>query len=264
MKKRRKKEKLGKREVTIALAQIKYFDEHSHHNTDKIKRYIRLAKKKHADIVCFPESCVHKNDVVHFKHELIDEIKKECKKNSIWCIINDDMKIKGRVYNTAILISREGKIAGHYRKINLYGDDEWVRAGRKPRVFKTDFGKIGIAICWDLAYPKLFKKMKKKGAEIIFCPSRWAYEYRAHDKAHKEREIKILKSLVTTRAFENIYYVALCNPVIKEAKDQISYSAIADPNRIIKYIEDKEGMIVSKINLNEIKRMEKLYQVERF
>lgn len=249
----------------IALAQIKYFDTAEKHNVAKIKKYIRMAKTKGADIICFPESAIHKKDFLNFNHELISEIKEECKKNSIWCIIDDDMVIHRKVYNTALLINRQGKMVGEYRKINIMGDGPEVKAGKKIKVFKTDFAKIGIAICWDLAYPKLFREMKRKGAEIIFCPTSWKYEARAHhpmiySERHKKRELLTLKSLVMSRAFENLFFVALCNPAKNKDEDLIPYSAICTPQKILKDIKDKEGLIIAEIKINEIGKLEKLYK----
>jgi len=249
----------------IALAQIAYYDTDEKHNVTKIKKYIRLAKKKGADIICFPESSVHKTDFLSFNHKLIQEIREECKKNSIWCIVDDDMIIKGKVYNTAILINREGKIKGEYRKISIMGDSPEVQAGKTIKVFDTDFAKIGIAICWDLNSSNIFKKMKNKGAEIIFCPTYWKYEARAHhpmtyEERHRKREFITLKSLIMTRAFENLFFVALCSPAKNAEKDLVPYSAICTPHKVLKEIKDKEGIITAEIKLNEIGQLEKLYK----
>jgi predicted amidohydrolase len=261
--------KKGRRKNPIvALAQIKYFDTVEKHNVAKIKKYIKRAKSKKADIICFSESSIHKNDFLSFNHQLISEIKEECKKNSIWCIVDDDMTIRGKIYNTAILINRQGKLVGEYRKINLMGEgyDSPVKPGKKIKVFKTDFGKIGIAICWDLTSPKLFREMKRKGAEIIFCPTYWKYELHAHhvrkyQKKSREREMLTLKSIIMSRAFENFFFVALCSPAKnKTEKDLISYSAICSPHKILKEIKDKEGMITYKIRLGEIGKLEKIYK----
>lgn len=264
---RKIKKKLVRKNPVVALAQIKYFDTADKHNLAKIKKYIRLAKSKGADIICFPESCIHQRDFMHFNHKLIMEIKEECRKNSIWCILDDDFTIgRRKVYNTAVLINREGKIVGHYQKINVMGDSPEVRRGRKIKVFKTDFAKIGIALCWDLAYPKLFRKMKRKGAEIVFCPTYWKYEARAHHphqytERHRNREFTTLKSLVMARAFENLFFVALCNPARNaNERDLVPYSAICSPHRVLAEIKDKEGMIVAKIKLSEIGKLEKLYK----
>jgi len=101
--------------------------------------------------------------------------------------------------------------------------------------------------------------MRSAGAEIVFCPAKWWYEEAAHDKDHLKREIKILESLVRARAFENLCYVVLCNPVM-DSKYQVSYSAIASPHRIIKQLIGKEGMIVSEVDLKELKRVKKVYE----
>lgn len=241
----------------IALAQIKYFDTSTTNNLKKIIKYIRLAKVKKADIICFPESCLHKSSLdLEFDNKIVKQISEECKKNSIWCIITDDLSKDGKTYNTSLLIDRNGMIKGGYKKIHLYGDK--TLAGNKSLVFKTDFGKVGIAICWDLAFPELFQKMKKMGAQIVFCPAQWWYDSGVHFEKHKQREKEILRALVLARAYENVFFLALCNPVTG-AMHQISYSAISSPVRILREITGKEGMIVQKINLNEIKKIQKIY-----
>lgn len=241
----------------IAIAQIRYFEAAAKDNVNKIKRYIGRAAKAGADIVCFPESCVHKTACLKFSDKSVRDICAACKKHNIWAIITDNFKIKGTEYAASLLINRRGKIKGNYKKINLYGDDG-AKPGNKIFVYKTDFAKIGIAICWDLAFPEIYEKMKKRGAQIVFNPSYWCYEKAAHPKNHKARELNLLKSLITSRAFENLFFVAYVNPLTKES-DLISYSAIVSPHRILKDIKDREGLLVQKINLREIKKYRKLY-----
>lgn len=249
-----------KKEATIALAQIKYFDKNKKHNFDKIIRFIQLAKKRKADIVCFPESCIYKERTLRFDDVNLKKIQDECKKNKIWCIISEDVRVKRRTFNLAILINRDGKIVGDYKKINPW-DEDGIKEGRVVHVFKTDFAKIGIVICWDLAFPHLFERMKNKGAEIVFCPAQWSYEYKLHSREPHKREREVLKSIILTRAFDNIFFVALINPIRTswDADDQISYTALASPNEIVKELKNKEGLLVKKINLNLIKKVEKIY-----
>ena len=76
----------------VAVAQIRYFDTPEKHNVAKIKKYIALAAKAGADIICFPETCVHKTDFLKIDSELIKEIRKACKENNIWAIITDTFK----------------------------------------------------------------------------------------------------------------------------------------------------------------------------
>src|SRR3989344_4609418 len=115
-----------KRNPRIAIAQIKYFDLDEKHNLEKIIYFIKKAKEKKVDIVCFPETCILKDKWLEFNHHFLNEIKNE------------------------------------YKKINLYSE-RGVNPGRKVHIFQTDFAKIGIAICWDLAFPEIFQKMKKSG-----------------------------------------------------------------------------------------------------
>ena len=246
-----------KRKPRIALAQIMYFDIHDKNNLQKILEYIRAAKRESADIICFPETCVLREKYLHHGHPLLRIIKEECKKNNIWCIITDDFMHKKKLHNTSILINRKGEIKGLYRKIQPYAE-RGVTPGTRVKVFNTDFGRIGIAICWDLAFSHIFAGMKKLGAQIIFCPAQWAYEEKAHDKDHKRRELKLLRSLILARAFENLSFVAFCSPYRHE-EDLLCYSAITSPHRILKEIVDKEGLICSDINLSELGVFKKIY-----
>lgn len=244
------------RNPVIALAQIRYFDSNKKHNVAKIKKYIKMAKNKKADIICFPESCITKSDYLNFSHELVREIRRSCKENKIWCIVTDSFKIGRKHYKVSLLIGRDGEIKGKYKKINIY--DDYVVPGKKIGVFETDFAKIGIVVCWDLAFPQLFYRMKKAGAQIIFCPSIWCYERQVYGNEHRKKELKVLKSMLMSRAFENLYFVSVCNP-INGRSDLVSYSAIASPHKILSEISNKEGLITARINLNQIKKFRKIY-----
>ena len=76
------------------------------------------------------------------------------------------------MYNTAVLMGRDGKLAGKYRKASLPREE--IEGGITPGdnfpVFDTDFGKIGMMICWDVFFPEPARALSSKGAEIIFMP----------------------------------------------------------------------------------------------
>ena len=82
---------------------------------------------------------------------------------------------KGHYYNSAVLIDRNGGLAGVYHKIRPT-EGEINQTGLRPGpidppVFETDFGKIGIQICFDIEWPEGWTKLKEKGAEMVFWPS---------------------------------------------------------------------------------------------
>jgi predicted amidohydrolase len=83
---------------------------------------------------------------------------------------------KESLYNTSVLLDSNGKIVGHYRKIKLWnGEKNYITPGAELPVFSTGLGRIGLLICWDLAFPELAKQLALQGAQLIFCPSYWLY-----------------------------------------------------------------------------------------
>jgi len=78
-----------------------------------------------------------------------------------------------RLYNTAVLIDRQGNVAGRYRKVYLPREE--IEGGLTPgdayAVFTTDFGRIGIMICWDAEYGDGARAMALQGAEVLLVPA---------------------------------------------------------------------------------------------
>ncbi|WCJ58480.1 carbon-nitrogen hydrolase family protein [Fontisphaera persica] len=76
------------------------------------------------------------------------------------------------VYNTAVLVNREGRLVGKYRKTHL-PREEWeagITPGNEYPVFTTDFGRVGLIICYDLQFPEPSRAMAARGAEILVLP----------------------------------------------------------------------------------------------
>jgi len=82
-----------------------------------------------------------------------------------------------RISNAAVLVDREGRVAGIYRKVHLVapqGSDvleNGTTPGRGFPVFECDFGRVGIQICFDLLYPDGWQALARQGAEIVALPS---------------------------------------------------------------------------------------------
>lgn len=75
-------------------------------------------------------------------------------------------------YNTAVLIDRSGALIGKYRKVYLPREE--IEGGLTPGdsypVFDTDFGRLGLLICWDIQYPDPARALALGGAEILVLP----------------------------------------------------------------------------------------------
>ncbi|MEP7107942.1 MAG: carbon-nitrogen hydrolase family protein [Ferruginibacter sp.] len=84
---------------------------------------------------------------------------------------------EGNVFISAVLIDRQGKVVGEYHKMRPAESElkMGIKSGKMdPPVFQTDFGKIGIQICFDIKYEDGWNSLKDKGAQIIFWPSAYA------------------------------------------------------------------------------------------
>jgi predicted amidohydrolase len=86
-----------------------------------------------------------------------------------------------RVYNTSVLIGRNGEVSAVYRKLKLFDvelphlrikESETIIPGSEPPpVVATNIGRIGLSICFDLRFPDLYQHLRGRGAEIVFVPS---------------------------------------------------------------------------------------------
>lgn len=81
-------------------------------------------------------------------------------------------RVGSAVYNTAVLIDRRGQLAGKYRKVYLPREEfeGGLTPGMDYPVFDTDFGKIGMMICWDVQYADPARALALRGAELILLP----------------------------------------------------------------------------------------------
>lgn len=76
------------------------------------------------------------------------------------------------LYNTAVLIDREGKVVGRYRKTHL-PREEWeagITPGDSYPVFEADFGRIALLVCWDVQFPEPWRAVAQEGAELVLLP----------------------------------------------------------------------------------------------
>lgn len=106
------------------------------------------------------------------------------------------------LYNTAFVHDR-GQEIGRYRKLHLFSpmqEDRYLAAGDRTLVVPTSVGRLGVAICYDLRFPELFRRLALDGAELVCVPAEWPAPRQLH-----------WQTLLRARAIENQYFVIAAN-----------------------------------------------------
>ncbi len=222
-----------------------------------------------ASLICLPENFAFMGDEQE-KLNRADEIAKAVEKRlPEWAVKFGITLIgggypasadSGKIFNRSVLILPDGSIAATYDKIHLfdvevsekekYRESATVQGGKAETVvFKSnDLPAIGFSICYDVRFPELYRKLVKRGAEIITVPSAFT---RPTGEAHWE-------VLLRARAIENSAFVIAPAQTGKhgEKRETYGHSMIIDPwGRIMSEAETKPGYIINKIDLEMLKEV---------
>ena len=148
-------------------------------NLEQFGEWAERAGKQGADIVCLPEGIT----VVGTGSSYVDAAEtipgrttrylgEIAKKSGIYIAAGIYEKEGKTVYNTAVLLDRAGNLVGKYRKAALPREE--IEGGITPGsdfpVFDTDFGRVGMMICWDVFFPEPARVLASRGADIILLP----------------------------------------------------------------------------------------------
>ncbi|MBW2065198.1 MAG: carbon-nitrogen family hydrolase [Deltaproteobacteria bacterium] len=153
-----------------------------------------------------------------------------------------------RYYNSSYLLSPEGEIIANYRKIHLFGynsrESQILTPGNSVVVAETPLGKFGMATCYDLRFPELFRKMVDQGAEAFLVCSAWPYPRLEH-----------WLLLNRVRAFENQCFLISANSVGPNLDTVlVGHSMVVDPyGVVIAGSGDEEAVIRVDIDLDTVR-----------
>ena len=164
----------------------------------------------------------------------------------------------GRLFNTSVLFSPEGKQVAVYRKMHLfdvkipdgatYEESAAVAPRREVVTLKTELATVGLAVCYDLRFPELFRRMSKAGAEVLFVPAAFTY---LTGKDHWE-------TLLRARAIENLSYVIAPAQVGQhsERRQTWGHAMIVDPwGKVVAQVTEGEGVAVAEVNLGYLAKV---------
>lgn len=176
---------------TMTVAQLQthvYADKQK--NLDALPPLLAEAKKSGADLVCLPEmfACPYetKNFPVYAEKEgdsAWKTLSALAKEYHVYLSAGSvpELAENGAVYNTAYVFDREGRQIAKHRKVHLFDIDvkggqcfkesDTLTAGTWSTVFDTEFGKMGLCICYDFRFPELARRMVLDGADVILVPA---------------------------------------------------------------------------------------------
>ncbi|MEW5806837.1 MAG: carbon-nitrogen hydrolase family protein [Acidobacteriota bacterium] len=237
-------------------------------NIEKAERFIKQASSGGAELIALPEYFSYlssEGEEIPYAEpiggELIERMRNLAKDLGIFLLcgsIPEKIKRSKKIYNTSVLIDPKGKSIGVYRKIHLFNinikgkaafqESNYYEGGKDVVLVKTDKGKWGMTICYDLRFPELFRSLTLKGAEIIFVPSAFtSYTGMFHWMA-----------LLRARAIENQVYIVAPAQAGRHSEKRSSYghSAIIDPwGKVVALLQDGEGVVTARLDFQYLKRV---------
>jgi omega-amidase len=155
------------------------------------------------------------------------------------------------VANSAAFFAPNGRMMGVYRKIHLFrlmDEDKWLAPGSAPLSIDLPWGNTGIAICYDLRFPELFRHYAVEGAKMVIIPAEWPIQRVEH-----------WRSLLVARAIENQCYMIACNAVGETGSTFFGgHSMIVDPwGKIIVEGGESPMLLTAQIEMDTVEEVRK-------
>jgi N-carbamoylputrescine amidase len=225
-------------------------------NVDKAVRMTRECAKDGADVIQLPELfaseyfAVAPEDRRAYRYaqprtgEILSTFRALARELGVYLVVpwfEEDMP--GIYYNAAALVGPRGELLGVHRKAHIPAAEKlYFRAGERLDVFTTDFGIVGLLICYERSLPEPARVLTLKGAEIIFvCAATgrsgmWSEECRV-------------------RAMENGVVVSVCNKTGDEPAGSLcGMSMVVDPTgKILRRLAREEATLLATVDTDDVR-----------
>ena len=209
-------------------------------NLDKATVMIDTAAEEGAEMVVLPEmfNCPYDTNKFRAYAESIDTsqslktVSRAARKNDVYLIAGSIPELlDGKIYNSSYIFDRDGDVVDVHRKMHLFDIDipgeisfkesEIITAGNRVTVVETDLVNLGVAICYDMRFPELFRLMALKSADLMVVPGAFNM---TTGPAHWETTVR-------ARAIDNQVYVAAASPSMNTGLSYVAYgrSMVVDP-----------------------------------
>jgi len=169
----------GARTVRVASINLRPRDTHS--AAQSVSEFLAVIRKSvtSADVILLPEGITvvgtgkpYADVAESVPGPTTERLAQMAREKNAYIVAGIYEREGAAIYNTAVLIDRTGRFIGKYRKVYLPREE--IEAGLTPGndypVFRTDFGKVGMMICWDLQYADPARALALRGAEMILMP----------------------------------------------------------------------------------------------
>ncbi len=242
--------------MRIASIQLKVIEESKDQSLEHASRMIRQCRD--ADLILLPELWNigfmsfdrYRNEAETQEGPTLTLLRTLAKELTCHLHTGSFVEKRGdRLYNSSFLLNPEGEILGSYQKIHLFTyqseEAQILTPGTSITVIPTEFGNLGLATCYDLRFPELFRRMLDQGAEVFLVSSAWPTPRLEH-----------WLLLNRTRALENLCYLISSNCVgINRGARFAGHSLVVDPvGEIIAGGNDGECVVRGEVNRDIVLR----------
>jgi omega-amidase len=215
--------------LTVSLAQMNIVLGDEKKNVATMEKWSAEAGRRGSHLVVFPElwssgyALENAKDLASpLNGGTFNQMSTAALQNKI-ALVGSMLEKRGmEVANSAAFFAPNGRMLGVYRKIHLFrlmDEDKWLQPGSSPLALELPWGNTGLAICYDLRFPELFRRYAVEGAKIMVIPAEWPIERVEHWRA-----------LLQARAIENQCYVVATNAAGKTGETVFGgHSMIVDP-----------------------------------
>jgi len=260
--------KTTNRKVKIACVQMDVVYGNLKSTLSKVCEWIDKATAERADVVLFPELILSAGYALGERFRdvaesvpgpTVDTVAKKAAENKVNVIVGlAERSTSGTLYDSAVLIDRLGRILGNYRKSHTYPPTESIfTRGEELPVYQTDFGTVGLLICYDLEFPETARILALQGAEIIF---HLVADWPEGVPGLPER---VFELSFRARALENRIVVAVCNrvgydPDLKSHFYGLS-RIIGTQGEILASADQAEKMFLAEVDLEQARQDRETY-----
>lgn len=235
--------------ITISAAQISQSDNPAE-NAKKI--FTVINQLPNTDLIVFPETALTGLYQEQDEKELQryhDLIQLAAFRNGTGVVYGAYERINGKIANTARLIDNRGNLRFKYLKQHLWNEPD-VIPGTSNQVIDTEFGKLGLIICWDIRFPETVAQLAREGADIIINPSYWF--------GKQFGTTQVIDKLPLVRAFESQAYFVHCD-AFTENGETAARSKICSPTQVLRTAKRREEVITAQVNIAKLQRSRELF-----